>query len=321
MTVPKPGIDLPALRAALVSHAAGVALAVLGQPNQALSSRRELRFGNKGSLAVVVAGEKAGLWYDYKSGRGGNLFDLLLRTRSGDFAKAISFAKNVVGPAPAYSAPRITKPVSKEETSRVQAALTLWNEAVSITGTLASRYLELRRVLEPALQAGDGVLRFHPHCPFGEGSRHPCLLALLRDIRTNEPRAIQRTAIRATGEKLGRMTLGPKTGTAIKLTGDEDVTNGLAIGEGTETVLGGIALGFSPAWALGDACGVESFPVLPGIEALTIFVDHDESGTGQHAARECSCRWTAAGREVLRVVPNALGDDMNDVLRKRASHE
>src|SRR5262249_17449556 len=30
--------------------------------------------------------------------------------------------------------------------------------------------------------------------PFGKGSRCPCMLALLRDITTDEPRAVQRTA-------------------------------------------------------------------------------------------------------------------------------
>jgi putative DNA primase/helicase len=61
-------IDLTALRAALASRAAAVALALLGQPNRAHSTRRELRFGNKGSLVVVVAGGKAGLWHDHESG-------------------------------------------------------------------------------------------------------------------------------------------------------------------------------------------------------------------------------------------------------------
>ncbi len=55
------------------------------------------------------------------------------------------------------------------------------------------------------------------------------------DVRTNEPRAIQRTAITEAGEKIGRMMLGPKTSAAIKLSADEDVTIGLAVGEGLET--------------------------------------------------------------------------------------
>src|SRR5258708_7112222 len=233
MTLTKQPLDLAALRAAFVGRAAEVALALLGQPNPAFSSRRELRFGNKGSLAVVVAGEKAGLWHDHENGEGGGLFHLLQRMRGYAFSEAISGAQDIIGSAqvePTRLPRHISKPVSpgKDDKSRVRRALALWNEAVPIIGTLASQYLEQRRVLGPALQAGADVLRFHPRCPFGQGARQPCLVALLRDIHTDEPRAIQRTAVTPTGQKLGRKTLGPKTGAAIKPTPDENETQGLA---------------------------------------------------------------------------------------------
>src|SRR5262249_40543799 len=55
----------------------------------------------------------------------------------------------------------------------------LWEEARSIEGTLAERYLVETRHLDLAGIAGlDDVLRFHPSCPFGPGGiRHPCLIA------------------------------------------------------------------------------------------------------------------------------------------------
>ena len=136
----------------------------------------------------------------------------------------------------------------------------------------------------------------------------------MTDVRTNEPRAILRTALTKTGEKIGRMALGAKASAAIKLTADPDVTLGLAVGEGLETVLSAMQLGFSPAWALGDASNLRQFPVLLGIECLTIIVDNDKSGTGQRAAIECSRRWTRAGREVFRVIPDRCGDDFNDIV-------
>ena len=110
--------------------------------------------------------------------------------------------------------------------------------------------------------------------------------------------------------------MGPKTGAAIKLSADECVTTGLTVGEGLETVLSAMQLGFNPAWALGDAGNVRAFPVLSGIDCITIIVDHDENGTGQRAALECSRRWTEAGREVFRVVPDLCGDDINDVVQR-----
>src|SRR5439155_20079785 len=136
------------------------------------------------------------------------------------------------------------------------------------------------------------VIRFHPACPFGCDG-HPAMVALLRNIRTDEPQAIHRTALTPAGQKLDRRSLGPKTGAAIKLSDDGDVATGLTIGEGIETTIAGMMEGFRPAWAVGDAGELRRFPVLPGVEALTILVDNDASGTGQSNAIECSRRWTS----------------------------
>jgi hypothetical protein len=65
----------------------------------------------------------------------------------------------------------------------------LWRESVEIENTLAAAYLARRHVLEPALQAGDVVLWFRPKCLFGADVRHPCLLALMRDICSAKPHA------------------------------------------------------------------------------------------------------------------------------------
>jgi Protein of unknown function (DUF3987) len=63
----------------------------------------------------------------------------------------------------------------------------------------------------------------------------------------------------------------------------------------------------------------KDFPVLSGIETLTILVDNDASGRGRTAALECSARWARAGREVLRAVPNQTGHDFNDVLMRNTA--
>jgi hypothetical protein len=142
------------------------------------------------------------------------------------------------------------------------------------------------------------------------------MLAVMRDVHTNQVTAVQRTALNQSGAKIGRMTLGQKTGAAIKVSADENVTMGLAIGEGLETVLSAMQLNFSPAWAVGDANNMRSFPILSGIGCLTIIIDNDEIGTGQRAALECSSRWTQAGREVCRIIPDRRGEDINDVVRR-----
>jgi hypothetical protein len=197
-----------------------------------------------------------------------------------------------------------------------QRAIAIWNEAIGLEGTLAERYLRGTRRLHIATDLSF-VLRFHPLCPFGPGARLPCLIALFRDIKSDEPRAIHRIALHPDATNAGRKMLGPSAGAAIKLTRDEAITYGLSIGEGIESTLAGMALGFSPAWALGSAGSIRTFPVLAGIDCLTIITDHDEEG--KRAANSCRERWTDARREVSIVMSAVENEDLNDLIARRVA--
>jgi hypothetical protein len=201
----------------------------------------------------------------------------------------------------------------------------MWAEAPpTIEGTLGERYLRQRRGLDDDLlnDLSGRVLRFHPDCPFGHDEKRPCLIALYRSIVTNEPVAIQRTALTSDGQKIDRKMFGPVGGAAIKLSADQEVECALAIGEGLETTIGAMLKGFRPAWSVGSDNGIRNFPLLPGIDVLTIIVDNDapkEDGRrpGPDAASACSEKWRSAGREVFRVVPDEVGQDMADVIGGR----
>jgi hypothetical protein len=200
---------------------------------------------------------------------------------------------------------------------RVRDALAWFGEAGPLEGSPAWLYLTSRGVAGVIPDDGT-VLRFHSRCPFS-GRRVPALVALFRDIRSNEPRAIHRRPLSLAGKALSHwVAYAPTGGAAIKLCPDDAIahTAELAIGEGVETTLSGMQCGFSPAWAVGDAGHLDAFPVLDGVSTLTIFVDNDDNGRGQCAALQCSARWTDAGRIVTRVTPVAAGTDINDVLRE-----
>jgi putative DNA primase/helicase len=158
------------------------------------------------------------------------------------------------------------------------------------------------------------VVRVHPHCPFGEGVRHPCMVVLFRSIITDALQAIHRTALTVDGKKIDRKMMGEVRGAAIKIDADENVEQGLVIGEGFETCLAARMLGLRPVWALGSAGAIAAFPVLPGIEALTILGESDKTGANQKAVKACAERWSAAGREVLVAMPRVAGD-LNDALQ------
>jgi|SRR6516165_6364356 hypothetical protein len=102
-------------------------------------------------------------------------------------------------------------------------------------GTVVTSYLAARGLMLPA-DIADEVIRFHPALKFG-GVPVGGMVALFRDIRTNEPCGIHRTFLDGIGRKLDRKMLGRARQAAIKLDADESVTLGLHIGEGIETCL------------------------------------------------------------------------------------
>jgi putative DNA primase/helicase len=220
----------------------------------------------------------------------------------GDFTPAKTRSAVIVTPTP-------------EDRDRIERAGTLWREARPIEGTPAVAYLASRGVS----YQGE-ALRWHPSCPFGKGERHGCMIALVRNIVTNEPQAIHRTAIDASGRKIDRKAYGPIGGGAVKLTDDANVTKVIAIGEGIETALSIRELpdlGNMPVWPVLSANGIAAFPVLPGIESVWIAADNDASGTGQNAARSAGERLHAAGVETIILAPTQAGADLNDKVARR----
>jgi hypothetical protein len=248
--------------------------------------------------------------FNCRGDEGGDVIDLVQHLDGCDFNTAV---ETLVGRPPTPSPPPQPTPAGNDNGGR---ALRIWDEAVDLGGTLAAVYLASRKLVVPETVSGR-ALRFHPACRWRDDDespliRVPALIGLYRDVASDQPKAILRCALTPDGRKRGRKAYGPKAGCAIKLTADEDVEQGLHVGEGVETTLAGMMLGFTPAWALGDTGNMKSFGPLPGIEALTIFVDRDRAG--QEAARECSILWSAAGREVWHVIPDVAGEDMNDVI-------
>ena len=108
------------------------------------------------------------------------------------------------------------------------------------------------------------------------------MVALLRDVRSDEPCGLHRTFLDARGNKLGRRMLGRARHAAVQLDPGAHVVHGLAICEGVETGLAARSR-YRPLWALGSAGGIRSFPVLAAVECLVVFADAD--ATGQEAAR------------------------------------
>ena len=205
---------------------------------------------------------------------------------------------------------------AQSQTDTLKRGIELWQAADSIRGTLGEQYLiETRKLDLAVLPDIDAVLRFHPRCPF-DGNNHPCLVALFRDVETDEVAGIHRIALTASAEKIERMMLGSwPSPRAIKLRAGNDH---LIAGEGIETVIAGAmrrADKSSTLWAMGSAGAIGKLPLVFDFTSLTVLVDREASNIGLDNARACTERWRRAGRKTGLAVPHQIKADFNDLIK------
>lgn len=201
---------------------------------------------------------------------------------------------------------------AEDDARRQRSALTIWTAATDPRNTVVATYLRSRGLDLPDEIAGEAI-RFHPCCPW-EAGFVSAMVAAFRNVGTGEITGIHRTALTTDGQKVGRKMLGIAAGAAIMLDPCEMVSLGLAIGEGIETCLSARQLGIRPVWALGSSDAIRTFPVLPGIEGLTILGETGDGGANARATQEVGTRWHRAGRTVEVVMPR-VGDDLNAALQ------
>ena len=91
------GLEYERLKSEIRFKAERITRDLLGDPNKHLSNGREIRYGDHGKLAVRISGEKAGTWYDFSKGEGGDLFALVQETKGGSFKDAAEYLRGSVG--------------------------------------------------------------------------------------------------------------------------------------------------------------------------------------------------------------------------------
>jgi ribosomal protein L37AE/L43A len=246
---------------------------------------------------------KQQVWHCRGCGKGGaGALSLVMHTRELNFRQAVAFLTGeATTPKPAR--PRPVAEPSRDNSDNRGKALALWREGVDPRVPVVKLYL-FGRSLELDDDVAGEVLRWHP--------RIGAMLALFRNILTGEPQAVSRTFFDREGKKLGRRFLGPVWGAAIMLDAFDEVLGGLYVGEGVETCMAARQLWLRPCWALGSAPAVAAFPVLGGVECLTLLRENDQAS--ERACEACAARWHAAGREVFMNQP-IIGKDLNDAIR------
>ena len=192
--------------------------------------------------------------------------------------------------------------------SAVELALQVFAEAVEPRGGPVETYLQGRGLGRLREDVGD--VRYHPRCPRGS-DRFPAMVALMRDIVSNEPTGVHRTFLRTDGKGKAnvhpaKMMLGRAAGSVVKLTPNEDVLEGLGLSEGIEDGFAVLNSGWSSVWAALSSVSMTSFPVLRGVQSLTLFADND--APGRKAADACRKRWHTVGRDAVILLPPNVKD-------------
>jgi hypothetical protein len=270
-------------------------------------------------LSMTVDTEQ-GLWHCHGCGIGGDVLELH-RRRLGlsfiDAARDLGALANDERPAAARQKPVqptiVDRTTEDADAARKRArAADLWRQARSIEpDTPAGQYLAGRSCVLPPREAD---LRWLPDLQLF-GFAGPAMVGRISDVLdAGRGLGLHLTWLARDGQRWRRAErryLGRKAGGCVRLWPDEAVTHGLAIAEGVESTLAAAHL-FTPAWSTLDAGNLAAFPVLAGVEALTVFADRDKSGAGQRAALECAERWLEGGCEVVTILPDAEGQDVAD---------
>jgi hypothetical protein len=258
---------------------------------------------------------------------GGDVIAMAQHALGVDFVSAVDFLTGTEA-RPAANAAHVqhsrgastSDPQTEASVARIAAGLS------PIRGSIGEAYLKEKRGIDTEaiadVLARVEAIGWHPSVYFNEeghalhGRRLGCIVGTMTDAVTARPTgAISRTCLDANGRKVGKAkTLGSPAG-IVRLSDDADVLGGLFVAEGLETALSAMAIGLRPIWSTGSTALMSSFPLLSGIECLTLIADHDANGAGERAALEAKARWLGAGREV-RVLRRGKVGDLNDAVRE-----
>jgi hypothetical protein len=202
-------------------------------------------------------------------------------------------------------------PSHKPNVAGYESARRIWLECVPLDGTPGAEYLQRRGCRLPP-DAGD--VRFHPRLYCSKvGGELPALVCRVSTVFGNRGAGIHRIFLDRSGgtKAVAKMRLGGGADepVCIRLWPDEDVTLGLALAEGIESALAAAHV-FTPIWSTIDAGNLVKFPVLLGIESLTVFMDNDEAG--RRAGEQCVERWSRANCEANIIMHPRSGADAND---------
>lgn len=309
-----------------------LALHLLGTPNRKLSSRDELRFGNRGSTSVNIGGAEPGVWYDHEAGKGGGGLELIQHVQHCDLREACAWADDWLGlallPAASETTPKACKPKTEPAPSAetevtapppaeppsapTEFAAKVANIVVQsgpAQGTPAEVYLRSRGITMPLPQSiryRDGAMR-----------QYGALVGLATDD-AGEVLAVQQVYLTSSGEKApvhpakrtNKAVEGWAERSAVRLPGRAPVI----LCEGIETALSLCQATGQETWACLGISNIAKAPLPEGAEVI-VARDGDIPGSPADGQMERTLATLKARGFITLLASLPESQDFNDVLR------
>lgn len=298
------------------------------------SNKSVLSFG---SLKFSLTGKKAGLWYDFKTMKGGNIISLIQMEKGLDFKGALNHLAselNVRSYDHIYTTPiksqiEISAEDIADKNSRLQSVVDLFSKSKDIQCTVAETYLRQERAIQGSLSKD---LRFLPkgtqfaYKGHTHALRQDCFAAFGRQAN-GELSVVQVTklnkdgtrAIDADGDKIKKLQYGLSKGSFVTI--QEGKQNRVFIAEGLETALSIKETGINDK--IVAALGIHNIANYKGPEKTIILcADNDEHKTNSHTFKVIETtaeKFKANNLAVDIIKPVTPGHDFNDVLKNHGS--
>lgn len=281
---------------------------LLGEPNKSLCTATQLRYGNKGSLAIEISGDKAGTWFDHEQGVGGDGLELVCQKLGMKNGAACDWAQQWLGMTPQ---PQLNKTAPKKERMPEEKAakvIDIVKNCGPVEGTAAERYLRRR-----------GITAVPPPCiqfrPYAFGS-YGALVSQSTDVNGNVL-AVQQIYLTDDGKK-APVAVVKRTNKAVEKWAEKSAvrlpgTKPVILTEGVETALSVWQATGQETWACLGISNIGSAPVPDGTSVI-VARDGDPAGSKADNQIKRAIEKLRKRGFTVKVATPPEDKDFNDVL-------
>ncbi|KJV78084.1 toprim domain protein [Rickettsia hoogstraalii str. RCCE3] len=328
---------------------------LLGSPNKHLSNSQLLRWEKNGKIAMKIGGSKAGIWYDFSKGEGGDLFTLVQREKNCDFVEAKKYLQDMVGMSTnggkdlaanlaADKNQQIkTQTEQYDEIAKIKRAIRLYEKSDSIKyvmpNNVAKRYLSEHRGIKEILTRYQLSNDLRTDMMWDSNSKqyYPALIAFARNKDGNITRGQSIYLNKETGSKasieVNKRSFGKIRGSFVEISKNNEQQNVQSSKDGNNLVSNVtiIAEGLETALSIGEAgikgkilcslgvSNIRNYEPIKG-ERIIIAADNDgKEAVSVNTVIKAQEELISKGAAVAIVRPPLETGDFNDVLKSQGA--